>query len=393
VNDLILLTEHFPPSVGGSAVLFDGVYSRLPDCGVLVLTDDRGAGPSSDRRGAMQICRRPIATRRWGMLQPAGFRHHVRVASVLRTLGAGRDAIVHCGRALPEGVAAWVARRLGGPRYVCWAHGEDLATARTSRELSFLTRRVFRGAAAAIANSRHTAAMLSAIGIASDRIHVVYPGVDAERFHPHVDGTAVRRFLSEPGDVVLLSVGRLQRRKGHDLVLGAMAALRDRLPTLRYVIVGDGEERQRLERLAASYGVDSRVYFAGEVPSALLPAYYAACDMFVLPNRIEGDDLEGFGIVFLEAAATGKPAIGGRSGGVPEAIAEGQTGLLVGGTDAGELAAAIVTLARSPHMRARLGRAARARIVAEFSWQRAATVVNTLHHRLTTNGCELQCSG
>src|SRR5206468_3076535 len=103
--------------------------------------------------------------------------------------------------------------------------------------------------------------------------------------------------------------------------------------------------RARLELLVAELGLADRVHFVGEVGPDALPAYYAACDLFVMPNRSEGADFEGFGIVFLEAAASGKPAIGGRSGGVTEAIDEGRTGLLVDGTDLGELASAIRELA------------------------------------------------
>jgi phosphatidylinositol alpha-1,6-mannosyltransferase len=183
---------------------------------------------------------------------------------------------------------------------------------------------------------------------------------------------------------VLLSVGRLQRRKGHDLMIEALGLL-SRHPqarSLRYVIVGDGQERSRLEAMVDERGVRQYVTFVGEVPGHQLPHYFAACDVFVLPNRIEQNDVEGFGIVFLEAAASGKPTIGGRSCGVPEAVADGVTGLLVEGTDAGELAATVASLINSEPLRRTLGHAGRARAVREFGWDSAAERVAAIHKQL-----------
>ncbi len=121
------------------------------------------------------------------------------------------------------------------------------------------------------------------------------------------------------------------------------------------------------------------MHFLGEVPDGDLPRYYAACDMFLLPNRIDDGDVEGFGIVFLEAAATGRPAIGGRTGGVPEAVVDEETGLLVSGTDVGELAAAIQDLASSKDKRQAMGAAGRERVCRAFTWERAAAEVSAVH--------------
>jgi phosphatidylinositol alpha-1,6-mannosyltransferase len=300
----------------------------------------------------------------------------VRTARAIRRL-AGTRAVVHCARVLPEGVAAWLAGRAGGPRYVCWSHGEDLATASTSRELTLTTKLVLRGASRALANSRNTAALLERLGVPRGEIRVAYPGVDPARFHPGVDGSGVRRRLGAGTEPLLLSVGRLQRRKGHDLAIRALGALRDRA-ALRYVIVGTGEERPALERLAVECGVASRVHFEGAVPESELPAYYAACDVFLLPNRQDGEDIEGFGIVFLEAQAAARAVIAGCSGGAPEAVAGGETGLLVSGTDVEELAGAIERLTSSEELRRRLGAAGRERVVREFSWERSAAAVRAL---------------
>jgi len=379
---LLLLTELFPPAIGGSAVLFHGIYSRLRDAHVRVLTERREPPSNSQPSGSFDIFPGAIATKRWGLCHPLALLHHLRVALQIRRL-ASRRSVIHCARALPEGVGAMLCRLLGGPRYVCWAHGEDLALADGSREYTWLTKLVYRHADAALANSRNTADMLANLGTPREKIRLVYPAVDPDRFHPGVDGSAIRARYAGRDDIMLLSVGRLQRRKGHDVAILAMASLRHELPRLRYVIAGDGDERPRLEQLVKDEGLGDRVFFAGAISDDELPAHYAACDIFLLPNRIDNGDVEGFGIVFLEAAASGKPVIAGNSGGVPEAVERDSTGLLVDGACVAEVAEAIRRLAFSEAERQRLGAAGRVRARDRFSWGSAADTVSHLQAQLT----------
>jgi phosphatidylinositol alpha-1,6-mannosyltransferase len=182
---------------------------------------------------------------------------------------------------------------------------------------------------------------------------------------------------------VLLSVGRLQSRKGHDLVIRSMARLRSVRPDIRYLIVGDGDERPRLERLVREEGLGDAVRFAGKVPDEQLPDYYSAADVFVHPNRIDDDgDVEGFGMVFLEAAAAGLPVVGGNSGGVPEAVDHLRTGLLVGGRDVDEFVAAVLRLCDAPVLRTEMGQAGRQRVADRFSWSTSVEALNRLHSSL-----------
>jgi phosphatidylinositol alpha-1,6-mannosyltransferase len=180
----------------------------------------------------------------------------------------------------------------------------------------------------------------------------------------------------------LLTVGRLQRRKGHDHVIEALSGLVASHPHLRYVIVGDGEDRARLERIAADRGIADRVVFAGIVPPETLSAYYSAADLFVHPNRVETGDFEGFGIVFLEAAAASLPVIGGNTGGVPEAVSDGRTGVLVSGTDVEQLRAAIVRFADDPLLRMSMGRAGREMVASAFDWSSAARKLTAVHEHV-----------
>jgi phosphatidylinositol alpha-1,6-mannosyltransferase len=380
-REILVLTEHFPPAVGGSSTLFDEIYRRIKEPAVTVITQRRSHVHPNDS-GGLAVVEDQLTIPNWGIARPAALRHHWRIARGLKARTRTSGAIVHCGRALPEGVAAWLSRLSGGPRYLCWAHGEDLAMARSSRELTYLTTRVFLSAEFALANSRNTANMLVDFGIPVDRIVIVYPGVDADRFSPTVDGAPIRNRLAPGADIVVLSVGRLQRRKGHDLAIRTLSRLRSSLPKIMYLIAGDGEDREYLERLAEANDVVDRVRFLGDVPSAVLPQLYAASDIFLLPNRIENGDIEGFGIVFLEAASAGKPVIGGNTGGVPEAVLDGVTGLLVTGTDVDELSGAVARLATDSSLRARFGKAGRRRIEASFTWERAADIVRQVHQRI-----------
>lgn len=363
---VLLLSQVFPPAVGGSAVLFEQLYSRL-GWPVTVLTNERADPPSGFRYEPGVR----IDPRFRGLREPGAVAQHLRLARQLRRLAPG---VVHCGRAQPEGLAALLAavtcRRLP---YVAWVHGEEINSSLQSREHALLMRAVHRRARLLLANSRNTLDVLQASGAQGDKVRIVYPGVDAARF---VSPKPIRANAEGP---VLLTVGRLQRRKGHDLVLQALPEVLRRHPTTRYVVVGDGEERGRLEQIARDVGVAARVTFAGEVPMEDLPGYFAGCDVFVMPNRVHNGDFEGFGIVFLEAAAAGRPVIGGRSGGVPEAVAEGETGFLVTGEDAGELAAALDALLANPERRQRLGAAGRARVQTQFTWQASANRLRAVH--------------
>jgi phosphatidylinositol alpha-1,6-mannosyltransferase len=384
--EIILVSELFPPAIGGSATLFHDVYSRV-GAPVTVLTDAL-AGSVEQRSSALRIVRMPMGAPSWGLLHVKSVSRYSRLALRLAREARRTNAIVHCGRALPEGLGAALAQRMcGGSRFLCWAHGEELDYAGSSRELTLLQAQVHGLASRVIANSRNTARKLQAAGVPQSKISVVHPGVDASRFGDHPDARALRRRLAPNGELLLLTVGRLQRRKGHDLVIRALGEMNNGLSNMRYVIVGEGDEHHRLRQIAVDAGVRDRVEFVGGVSPELLPAYYAASDIFVHPNRDEQGDAEGFGIVFLEAAAAALPSIGGNNGGVPESVQSGVTGVLVGGNDVAELAGQIRLLATSDVLRRQMGEAGRARARDQFSWERAAAEVMAVHRDMERAQC------
>jgi phosphatidylinositol alpha-1,6-mannosyltransferase len=377
-GSILLVSEVFPPAIGGSGALLENVYRRLPGRHVRVIAHPAAAGRYA---GPLEVTTVPMVAPDWGVLRPASLRCHLRITRAIRRALAAEPALVHCGRALPEGLSTMLA----APRrpFVCWLHGEELGYSSTSRELSWLATRVYRRAAAIVANSHNSKRLLVADwGIAADSVHVVHPGVDIDRFHPGLASADLRARVAGPDDVLFVSVGRLQRRKGHDMVLRALGDLRSQLPSARLAIVGDGPERGRLEAEAAALGVADIVTFVGESDEADLPRWHAAADVFVMANRTDGVDFEGFGIVFLEAAATATPVIAGQSGGAPEAVEDGATGLVVDGADPIAIRGAMLRLATSPALRRQFGEAGRARVVSQFTWSHAAARLDAIHERV-----------
>jgi phosphatidyl-myo-inositol dimannoside synthase len=277
--------------------------------------------------------------------------------------------MVHSARCLPEGVMALAIKYGAGIPYACYVHGEDVACASTSRELSWLTRRVLRGAEFAIANSRNTERILrDQWGLPPGRIRLLHPGVDAGRFVPGARDPVARMGLGWGDRPAVLTVGRLQKRKGHDQMILALGQVRRAIPDVLYAIVGDGEEREALRGLAASQGLGDHVQFLGELDDAGLVRCYQQCDLFVLPNRQVGADIEGFGMVLLEAQACGKAVVAGASGGTAETMRVPETGRVVPCDGPHELAAVVVELLSDREALARMGAAARRWVAGRFDW-------------------------
>jgi phosphatidylinositol alpha-1,6-mannosyltransferase len=371
VMSILLLTEVFPPRTGGSGRWFWEVYRRLPRSCVRVVAGECPGQEHFDRAHDLRVFRMPLTLKSWGVLNPSSLMAYGKaVRSLVRRIRTEPIGMVHCGRCLPEGLmGAWVRRATGIP-FLCYAHGEEMNYARSSRELAFLTRRVLGAAGLVIANSRSTAGMLrDEWGLTPSRIRVLHPGVDTRAFAPAPRDDGLRAELGWGGRPVVLTVGRLQERKGHDQMIRALPAIRSAMPDVLYAIVGDGEMRGNLRELAASEGVTDHVQFLGELDDRRMIQGYQQCDLFALPNRRVGQDIEGFGIVLLEAQACGKPVLAGDSGGTAETMRIPETGRVVACEGPVELAAMVIDLLSDRDRLDRMGRAAREWVVARFDWE------------------------
>jgi phosphatidylinositol alpha-1,6-mannosyltransferase len=322
--------------------------------------------------------------RQWGVRSWEGLLGYGRAIRLLRRLVRDRRVgMVHCGRCLPEGVMALALKWSQRVPYLCFVHGEDIGTALNSREQKALVRRVLRGAACCIANSRNTARLLrEQWNIEPEQIQVLNPGVDTNYFVPAPRDPQARRRIGWDERPVLLTVGRLQRRKGHDMMIRALPSIRARLPNVLYSIVGDGEEREMLGLLAREHGVEAHVQFLGNIADSELLCCYQQCDLFALPNReIEGD-IEGFGMVLVEAQSCGKPVVAGRSGGTADTMHVGATGELVPCESPEPLSETVVRLLLDAPLREKMGGQARRWAVAHFDWELLATQARDLFESL-----------
>jgi phosphatidylinositol alpha-1,6-mannosyltransferase len=205
------------------------------------------------------------------------------------------------------------------------------------------------------------------------RLERLAPGVDTEIFHPAVDGSAVRARHRLTGRSVIVCVSRLVPRKGQDALIRALPAIRDRVPDAALLLVGGGRYAEQLRRLARSTGVAEHVRLTGPVPAEELPQHFAAGDVFAMPCRTRrfGLDVEGLGMVFLEASATGLPVLAGNSGGAPDAVRQ-DTGEVVDGRDIAAIAEILAGLLADPDRARQLGAAGRRWTEQDWQWDRIA---------------------
>jgi phosphatidylinositol alpha-1,6-mannosyltransferase len=275
---------------------------------------------------------------------------------------------------------ALVARRLGVVERVFVAvHGQevlkDLLPGPLAPAYRLHRRHVLRAVDGCFPVSGYTGRLLESEGVDPARIHVVPNGTDVAYWQALGRTAEPRAFRERYGlgdGPILGTVARLVPRKGVDTVIQALPTISAAYPAVRYVVAGDGPARPALEALAASAGVADRVTFLGRAPWEAVAALHATQTVFVMPNRAEGPSVEGFGLVFREANALGRPVIGGDSGGVPDAIRDGETGLLVPPGDPTALADAVVRMLDDPAWSDRLGANGRALVEAEGTWAHAA---------------------
>lgn len=368
MKPVLLVTNDFPPRRGGIQAYLAELVDQLVPTGTHTITVYAPKWKGSDefdRVAPYEVVRHPTTLM---LPEPS-------VARRMRELIKRHDIdTVWFGAAAPLALMASLARRTGASRVIASTHGHEvgwsmLPVARTALRcigndtdvVTFVSR-----------YTRHRFA--SAFGPRAALEHVP-PGVDVERFAPDPAARAelrARYGLGERPVVVCLS--RLVPRKGQDMLIRALPVIRQRIHGAALVIVGGGPYRNTLQRLAHRYGVADHVVFTGGVPDTELPAHHALADVFAMPCRTRGAglDVEGLGIVYLEASATGVPVVAGRSGGAPETVRDGETGVVADGWNVGAISAAVTDLLADPDRAARMGTAGRRWVVDNWQWPRQA---------------------
>ena len=348
----LLLTENFPPKEGGSGRWFWELYSRLPNDKVLIVANDTPEGREFDKTHELDIVRIELESTEWGLASTKGLGFYWEtIRKVLKLIKEHDIEEVHCGRVIPEGVIARALKLLAGARYNCFVHGEDVETAATSREHSLIVKNVCKNASMLICNSENTANIVRKLGFDSgSKCEVLHPGVDTSRFEVAAPDTSFRQKMGWSGKRVLLTVGRLQRRKGQDFLIKSMPALLNEFPDLFYAVVGRGECYDELISLVDQHKLHDNVCVYPDMDDEALIKCYQQCDIFILPNRTIDNDIEGFGMVLVEAQVCGKPVIAGDSGGTRETMNIGKTGHIIDCSSTENLLNGLSPILRNPEI-------------------------------------------
>ena len=361
----LLITNDFPPRPGGIQSFVHNLAVRQPSGSVVVYASSWRGAAKFDADQPFEVVRE-----RTRVLLPTPLVAR-RAARLAREHGCDT---VWFGAAAPLGLlASGLRRRAGIRRVVAQTHGHEVGWAALPAARAAL-RRIGRGTDVVTYLGDYTRVRLERALHGVTDLHRLAPGVDVDTYHPSVDGEPVRVRLGLADRPVVVCVSRLVPRKGQDMLIRAMPEIRRRVPDAALLVVGGGPYRAALEKLARHTGVERDVVFTGSVPAAELPAHYAAGDVYAMPcrTRNRGLDVEGLGIVYLEASATGLPVVAGDSGGAPDAVREGETGYVVRGRDVAQIADRVATLLADRDLARQLGAAGRAWVEREWRWETQA---------------------
>ncbi len=365
---ILIVSVDFPPHTDGVSTVAHELASRMSRAGeqIIVIGPQAKGAKEYDSLQKFKVIRTPWYEFGYLRLLPILF---VMPWVILRY----RISIVIPMNIAYGGVIAYLFSRILGFKYAMWAYGYEFGKFEKNKFMHNLYLKIYNNAMFVAAITEFVKARLIKFGVIEEKITLIKPGTDHQKYYPIKIADDFKEKYNLSGKKVVLSVGRLVERKGFDMVIRAMPEIIRVHPDVVYVLVGGGPFRQSLENLANVLSIEKYIRFAGRVPDEELFKFYNLCDIFVMPSRTLEDrgDIEGFGIVYLEANACEKPVIGGKSGGVTEAIEDGITGLLVDPFNKDEIAQVIIKLLSDRELAQRLGKNGRKRVVEELNWQRA----------------------
>lgn len=361
----LLVTNDFPPVVGGIQSYLEDYARRLPAQDLVVLASTPPEGPEAaaayDATVPFEVVRVPTRV----LLPTAGVR-----AQMSRLIALQGIETVWFGAAAPLGLLGGAARKAGASRVIATTHGHEVGWSMVPGARQAL-RRILGGADVVTYISEYTLGRLRPFIPEGTRTLRLPSGIDVERFRPDPAQRQRLRSRYHLGDApTVVCVSRLVARKGQDSLIEAWPRVVEQVPDARLVIVGWGSYARRLALARRSSPVREQILLTGSVPSEELPGHVAMGDVFAMPCRTRGGglDVEGLGIVFLEASAAGLPVIAGTSGGAPETVVEGVTGTVVDGLDQDALVGALVELLEDAALRARMGAAGRELMIERWTW-------------------------
>lgn len=369
---IAIITGVYPPMIGGAGAVMHSLAVHAPDRIAIVTgefdSDGNRVSCEDGRLHASENVHRIPRLSRTLRLLPRGrlravfqaaydrlLLHPQTTRNLIRVLDSLRPEVVCIGTL---GSCYWVVdavrRWRQGTKVVVYIHGEEIP--RGSGYFNRIRREALQGASALVAVSSFTKSALIGLGIPPNRIALITNGVDTARFQPGAKNQRIVERYGLASRRVLLTLARLDERKGQDMMIKALPMIRKAVPDVMYLIVGEGTYGGTLRRLVSELHLEETVVFTGAASDDEVVDFYRTCDVYAMPNRtLEDGDTEGFGLVFLEAGACGKPVIGGIAGGAPDAIMHEVTGLLVDGTSAEAIASTCIRLLQDARLRSELG--------------------------------------
>ncbi|MFD4577096.1 glycosyltransferase family 4 protein [Streptomyces sp. NPDC058417] len=375
----LIVTNDFPPRPGGIQAFLHNMALRLDPDRIVVYASTWKRGREGAEATAAFDAEQPftVVRDRTTMLLPTPAVTR-RATGLLREHGC---TAVWFGAAAPLGLMAPALRRAGAERLVATTHGHEAGWAQLPAARQLLGR-IGEATDTITYLGEYTRSRIAGAlsAEAAGRMVQLPPGVDEKTFHPGSGGDAVRARLGLTDRPVVVCVSRLVRRKGQDTLIRALPRVLAAEPDTVLLIVGGGPYEKDLRALAESTGVAASVRFTGAVPWSELPAHYGAGDVFAMPCRTRrgGLDVEGLGIVYLEASATGLPVVAGDSGGAPDAVLDGETGWVVRGDSPEDTADRITALLADPELRTRMGQRGRTWVEERWRWDLLAESLKTL---------------
>ena len=375
-KNILVITNDFGPRTGGIETFVIGLLERIVDCKVIVFTSQQGNTSEYDQQWLKKFGVQVIRDRS-KILLPS-----VRVAKRAKEIAQSHNVeVLVFGAAAPLALMAPRLRKAGIKKIIALTHGHEvwwarifpfnLAMKRIGNSVDHLT---YLGEFTRQAISRS----LSQKSI--DSMVKIAPGIDTSHFSPQADAIHRRTELGLEGKKIIVSVGRLVHRKGQDKLIEAFPTIVREIPNAHLLIVGEGPYRADLEKLVERLSLTENVTFAGRIFYDDLPSYLSASDVFVMPSRSRffGLEVEGLGIVYLEASACAIPVVAGISGGAPDAVQEGITGLCVDGTNAAQIAEAVIHICSDSKRAAKMGLAGRNWVIEQWRWEIWSKEFNTL---------------
>ena len=369
---VLLVTNDFGPRAGGIETFVIGLLERIPQGEVVVYTSSQENSESFDQRWKEKYGVDVIRDRAKILLPTPRVIRNLRKVIRQRNL-----TTVWFGAAAPLGFSARWLRKSGANHIVALTHGHEVWWSKLW-PFSMAMKEIGRSVDVATYLGDFTRDAIAPRFTNPEILLKIAPGIDTEHFNPR-NSEKLRKSLGLESKPTIVCVGRLVHRKGQDRLVEAMPKILKRFPNATLVFIGEGPHRAHLDTLVKSNNLEESVSFIGRIQYAELPEYIALGDVFAMPSRSRffGLEVEGLGIVYLEASACGLPVIAGASGGAPDAVRDGETGFVVDGNNIDEIAERIIQLLADHNLREAMGKAGRRWVLDEWRWDRWSQKFNT----------------